>query len=195
MKRFLSAFIALVGLAWGVEMLSATGAVASAPGNPWAVREHALTLTGLGSFALMSLAMVLATRPARLERFFGGMDRIYRLHKWAGILAVGFAALHWLVEMSDDLIKTLWGREGRLPKDHGGGLLEAMRDVAEELGEFAIYALLAMLVLTLWKRFPFRIWRYLHKGMPVLYLRSPSTPPSWRRSTTGRSRSACCSRA
>ena len=40
MKRFLSAFIALVGLAWGVEMLSATGAVASAPGNPWAVREH-----------------------------------------------------------------------------------------------------------------------------------------------------------
>ncbi|GAB1460704.1 ferric reductase-like transmembrane domain-containing protein [Thauera sp.] len=170
MKRFLSAFIALVGLAWGVEMLSATGAVASAPGNPWAVREHALTLTGLGSFALMSLAMVLATRPARLERFFGGMDRIYRVHKWAGILAVGFAALHWLVELSDDLIKTLWGREGRLPKDHGGGLLEAMRDVAEELGEFAIYALLAMLVLTLWKRFPFRIWRYVHKGMPVLYL-------------------------
>ncbi len=45
-----------------------------------------------------------------------------------------------------------------------------MRDVAEELGEFAIYALLAMLVLTLWKRFPFRIWRYVHKGMPVLYL-------------------------
>ena len=83
MKRFLSAFIALVGLTWGWEMLSATVAVASAPRNPWAVREHALMLTGLWSFALMSLAMMLATRPAWLERPFGGMDRIYRVHKWA----------------------------------------------------------------------------------------------------------------
>lgn len=170
MKRFLAAFIALVTLAWAWPLLSTTGAAASAPASPWALRAHALTLTGLWSFALMSLAMVLATRPAWLERPFGGMDRIYRVHKWAGILAIGCAALHWLVELSDDLIKALWGRAGRLPKDHGGGLLEAMRDLAEELGEFAIYALLAMLVLTLWKRFPFKIWRYVHKAMPLLYL-------------------------
>ncbi|HRP25974.1 MAG TPA: ferric reductase-like transmembrane domain-containing protein [Thauera sp.] len=170
MKRFLTAFMALITLAWAWQLFSATGAMAPAPANAWVVREHALTLTGLWSFALMSLAMVLATRPAWLERPFGGMDRIFSVHKWAGILAIGFAALHWLVEMSDDVIKTLWGREGRLPKDHGSGVLEAMRDVAEELGEFAIYALLAMLVLTLWKRFPFGIWRYLHKVMPFLYL-------------------------
>jgi len=170
MKHFLTAFIALVTLAWGWELLPATGAVAASPVNAWSVREHALTLTGLWSFTLMSLVMVLATRPAWFERAFGGMDRIYRVHKWAGILAIGFAALHWLVEMSDDVIKALVGREGRLPKDHGGGFLEAMRDVAEDLGEFAIYALLVMLVLTLWKRFPFKIWRYLHKVMPVLYL-------------------------
>lgn len=171
MRRFLAAFIALVTLAWaGSLMAPAAGALSSAPLNAWAVREHALTLTGLWSFSLMSLAMVLATRPAWLERPFGGMDRIYRVHKWAGILAITFAALHWLVEMSDDLIKAFVGREGRLPKDHGGSVLEAMRDVAEELGEFAIYALLAMLVLTLWKRFPFKIWRYLHKVMPVMYL-------------------------
>ncbi len=170
MKRFLAAFIALFTLAWAWQVLSATGAAAGLPANAWAVREHALTLTGLESFALMSLAMVLATRPTWLEPLFGGMDRIYRVHKWAGILAIGFAALHWLVEMSDELIKALWGREGRLSSEHGGDVLEAMRDVAEELGEFAIYALLAMLVLTLWKRFPFKFWRYLHKGMPALYL-------------------------
>jgi predicted ferric reductase len=168
MKRFLTGFIALITLAWAWDLLSA--ATGGAPATAWTVRQEALTLTGLWSFSLMSLAMVLATRPAWLERPFGGMDRIYRVHKWAGILAIGFAALHWLVEMSDDVIKTFVGREGRLPKDHGGGFLEAMRDVAEELGEFAIYALLAMLVLTLWKRFPFKIWRYLHKVMPVLYL-------------------------
>ena len=35
--------------------------------------------------------MTLATRPVWLERPLGGMDRVYRLHKWSGILAVGFA--------------------------------------------------------------------------------------------------------
>lgn len=168
MKRFLFAWLAVVALAWGGALpLSGAGA---APPSAWAVREHALTLTGLWAFALMSLAMVLAMRPARLEGYFGGMDRIYRVHKWAGILAIGFAALHWLIELSDGLIKTLFGRDGRLPKEHGSNLFEAMRDLGEQFGEIAVYALLAMLVLTLWKRFPFRLWRYLHKIMPVLYL-------------------------
>lgn len=170
MKRFLTTFIALVTLAWAWQLSSMPPVPAGPAAQAWMWREQALLLTGLWSFALMSLAMVLATRPVWLERPFGGMDRIYRVHKWAGILAVGFAALHWLVEMSDDVIKSVWGREGRLPREHGSGFLEAMRDVAEDLGEFAIYALLAMLVLTLWRRFPFKIWRYLHKVMPVLYL-------------------------
>lgn len=168
MKRFLFGFLALVTLAWGWGL--ASSGVSSAPVTAWVLREDALTLTGLWSFSLMSLAMVLATRPVWLEGLFGGMDRIYRVHKWAGILAIAFAALHWLVEMSDDVLKAVVGREGRLSKDHGDGLVEAMRDLAEELGELAIYALLAMLVLTLWKRFPFKFWRYLHKVMPALYL-------------------------
>lgn len=168
MKGFLAGVVALVTLAWGWDWISANGALA--PVTAWTVRRDALHLTGLWSFSLMSLAMVLSTRPAWLERPFGGMDRIYRTHKWAGILAIGLAAAHWLVEMSDDLIKAVAGREGRLPKEHVGGFVEAMRDLAEEFGEWAIYALLAMLVLTLWKRFPFTIWRYLHKVMPVLYL-------------------------
>lgn len=168
MKRFLLAYLALVALAWGWALpLPGTGAT---PLSAWAVREHALTLTGLWSFALMSLAMVLAMRPARLEGVFGGMDRIYRVHKWAGILAIGFAALHWSVELADGLIKALVGRDGRLAREHGSDLFEAMRDLGEEFGEIAVYALLAMLVLTLWKRFPFRLWRYAHKIMPVLYL-------------------------
>lgn len=167
MKTFLALYIAGVGLIWA---LAGTEPAQGAGSLPWMLRHQALYLTGLWAFALMSLAMVLATRPAWLERPFGGLDKMYRTHKWAGILAIGFAALHWLVEMSDDIIKALWGREGRLPKEHGDGVFEALRDMAEELGEWAIYALLAMLVLTLWKRFPFHLWRYVHKAMPVLYL-------------------------
>lgn len=164
MKPLLAGLIALVTLAWAATPLDPAAA------TPWLVRQEALYLTGLWSIALLSLAMVLATRPTWLERPLGGMDRIYRTHKWAGILAVAFAALHWLIEMSDDLIKSLWGRAGRVSIEHPGGFFEIMRELGEDLGEWAIYALLAMLVLTLWKRFPFSVWRYLHKAMPVLYL-------------------------
>ena len=166
MKTFFAGFLAIVALAWAGQ----PGSEPAAASLPWVLRQQALYLTGLWSFALMSLAMVLATRPAWLERPFGGMDRIYRTHKWAGILAIGFAAAHWVVEMSDDLVKAVFGREGRVPGEHPGGLLEAMRDLAEAFGEWAIYALLAMLAVTLWKRFSYRIWRWLHRVMPALYL-------------------------
>jgi predicted ferric reductase len=167
MTRFLAAFLALVTLAWG---WSALPAIDAAPLTLWTLRAQALTLTGLWSFALLSLAMVLATRPPWLERPFGGLDRLYRTHKRAGILAAGFAATHWLVELSDEPIKAIHGRAGRLPREHGGALFEALRDLGEAFGEWAIYALLAMLALTLWKRFPFHLWRQLHRAMPVLYL-------------------------
>ena len=166
MNSFLAAFLSLVTLVWALDLPPTPAGVAL----PWALRQHALHLTGLWSFSLLSLAILLATRPTWLERPLGGMDRLYRLHKCAGIVAIGFAALHWLVELSDDAIRALFGREGRLPKAHDTGLVEAMRDAAEGFGEWAIYALLAMLALTLWKRFPYRPWRQLHRIMPTLYV-------------------------
>jgi hypothetical protein len=132
MKSFLAAFLALVTLAWAWTSLPAAD---TPPLTPWALRAQALTLTGLWSFAMLSLAMVLATRPAWLERPFGGLDRLYRVHKWAGILAVGFASTHWLVELSDEAIKASFGRAGRLPREHGGALAEALRAGLRRLGE------------------------------------------------------------
>src|SRR3990167_3827773 len=168
MKTLLGSLMALVALAWGLDFTSAPP-VAGAH-VLWIARQETLYLSGLLSIAMMSLAMVLSTRPAWLEVPLGGMDRIYRTHKWAGILAVSFAAVHWLVEMSSDILKSTIGREGRLPKEKFVGFLEVLRDLAEDMGEWAIYALLFMLVITLWKKFPYRTWSLLHRAMPVLYL-------------------------
>ncbi|MDY0107468.1 MAG: ferric reductase-like transmembrane domain-containing protein [Giesbergeria sp.] len=168
MKTMIGSLMALVALVWGIDFLSAPPAAGAHV--LWIARQEALYLSGLLSVAMMSLAMVLSTRPAWLEAPLGGMDRIYRTHKWSGILAVSFAALHWLVEMSSDILKATIGREGRLPKEKFVGFLEVLRDLAEEMGEWAIYALLVMLVITLWKKFPYRTWSLLHRAMPVLYL-------------------------
>jgi predicted ferric reductase len=168
MKTILASIIGLVSLAWAWDVF-VTGSTAGGTA-PWAIRQEALYLSGLLSIALMSFTTLLAARPAWLEAPLGGMDRMYRAHKWAGILAVGFAALHWLIEMSDDVIKALVGREGRLPKEKYAGFLEVLRDLAQDMGEWAIYAVLAMLAITLWKRFPYRRWRFLHQAMPAIYL-------------------------
>lgn len=168
MKTLILSMLSLVTLTWGWDVLTS---VAPAGANTlWIVRQEALHLSGLLSVAMMSLVMFLATRPAWLETPLGGMDRIYRTHKWAGITAVGFAAAHWLIEMSDDILKAIVGREGRVNKEKFSGFMEVLRKLGEDMGEWAIYAVLAMLVITLWKKFPYRAWSILHQAMPVLYL-------------------------
>jgi predicted ferric reductase len=138
---------------------------------PWVIRQEVLYLSGLLSIALMSLAMFLSTRPAWLETPLGGMDRVYRTHKWAGILGVSFAIAHWLVEeVVGKILKATIGREGRIPKEQFTGFLEVMRDLAKDMGEWAFYVVLVMLAITLWKRFPYKTWRLTHLAMPVIYL-------------------------
>lgn len=165
MIRIILPFIILVSGLWGWNLFAGPGA-----GSPWAVYDQSLLLSGLLSIALMSLTMMLALRPVWLERPLGGLDQIYRTHKWAGILAVVFAAAHWLIEMGDDVIESISGEAGKLHDPDYSGFIDTMRDAAEEVGEFAVYLLFAMLLITLWRKFPYKYWRYLHRGMPVLYL-------------------------
>lgn len=168
MTSILVPLLALVAAVWYGAFASAVYPAEAA--LPWIARREGLYLTGLASFALMSLVMLLAVRPAWLEKPLGGMDRIYRLHKWTGILAVGLGAAHWLVELSGDLIKSFIGKAGRLPKPQHDALYAQLRELAEDMGEWALYAALAILVLTLWKRFPYHWWRHVHRAMPALYL-------------------------
>lgn len=168
MNILLSSVIAAVVLVWGIDVAASVPPAGLHP--LWQLRHEALLLSGLLSIALMSVAMLLATRPSWLEAPLGGMDRVYRAHKWAGLLAGLFAIVHWLVEMSDDLLKSSLGRAGRPPKEKLEGLLGSLQHLAKDMGEWAFYVIVAMLLIALWKKFPYRPWRFLHRAMPVLYL-------------------------
>ena len=54
----------------------------------------------LGFAALIAMAqiMVLATRWPGVELVYGGLDRVYVLHKWLGIVAVGAVLLHEAID-------------------------------------------------------------------------------------------------
>ncbi len=137
----------------------------------WQLRQHALYLTGLWSISLMALAMLLALRLPLFDRLMGGMDQVYRLHKWTGIAAALTAIGHWGAKESSGLIKDIWGRTGKPGHEAVLPWLTDMRGLAKDLGEWAFYLLLAMVALTLISRLlSYKHWRLLHRAMPVVFL-------------------------
>ena len=97
---------------------------------------------GAASLIAMSQCLVLAARPRFLEPLFGGLDRMYLVHKWLGIAALGAMVIHDLVEPDFEG----WVRESLI-----GG-------VGGWLGQVAYYALIG-LVLSSWiKRIPLIDW-------------------------------------
>jgi len=137
----------------------------------WRLRQHTLYLSGLWSMGLMSLIMLLALRLPLLEQALGGMDQVYRLHKWAGMGAGITAIVHWAAKEGGGFIAEAFGRAGRPPREAVLAWLADGRDLAKDLGEWAFYLLLAMIALTVLQRLlSYRRWRVLHRAMPLLYL-------------------------
>ncbi len=145
----------------------------------FAWRAPSLQGTGTLAMAAMSVAMVLATRPVFFEPWLGGLDKMYRLHKWLGISALVFAVSHWLwVEAPKWLTELGWlvrpARAARAPlaepEPAVWALLHSLRGLAESLGEWAFYALVLLIALALWKRFPYRRFFQTHRLLPLVYL-------------------------
>ncbi|HEH9259105.1 TPA: ferric reductase-like transmembrane domain-containing protein [Pseudomonas aeruginosa] len=134
----------------------------------WVVRKQAILLTGVASFALMSLIMLLAVRPVWLEKPLDGLDRMYRLHKWAGILAIVLGLLHYLLELASPWLAGIVGKPVKGPRVET--FLDVFRGSAKELGEWSAWILGGMLLVTLWQRFPYHLWRYVHKALALVYL-------------------------
>ena len=137
----------------------------------WALRRNALNLTGLLSIGLMSLCMVLSLRQPWMERPLGGLDQVYRLHKWAGIGAGITAIAHWGSKELSGFIKHSWGKAGRPAREAALTWAEPLRSSAKDIGEIAFYILLALLLVTLWQQvLKYRQWRWTHRVMPLIYL-------------------------
>lgn len=107
----------------------------------------------IGSVAIISMAVtqMLSTRIRGLEAVFGGMDRIYVIHKWLGIIAIVTILIH------DTIDAELRGRETFLT------------DLGETLGEVSLYGLLILVVITIVTFIPYRLWLWTHRFMGAFF--------------------------
>ncbi|MDR2239453.1 MAG: ferric reductase-like transmembrane domain-containing protein [Zoogloeaceae bacterium] len=142
----------------------------------FALRDLKVQLTGVIAFGCMSLAMLLALRPRWPEAWFGGLDKMYRMHKWLGIAALVLAVIHWLWAKGPKWAVG-WGwleKPARGPRapiaDPVESFLTGFRGVAEGVGEWAFYAVVALIALALITRFPYRWFYKTHRLIAIAYL-------------------------
>ena len=163
MKKVMYAVALVVLATWGLTIIGD-----NPPMDVWWWRKQLIYVTGLGSFVLMSLIMVLAVRPRWLEKPLRGLDKMYRLHKWAGIWAIGLGISHYLLKLSKGVLREFVERGAREPRIET--IFDMFRGAAKDLGEWSVWILGIMLIITLWQRFPYHIWRYTHKALSVIYI-------------------------
>lgn len=120
------------------------------------IGDVALALfVGSVSILFMAWSNVLSTRWRVLEPFFGGLDRMYRWHRWFGALSV---AAMWLHIQTVDDVKGIRGAS----KD--------VADAAEDLAGLGEKVLYVLVIASFVRWVPYRWWRQSHKLLIVPFV-------------------------
>jgi predicted ferric reductase len=119
-------------------------------------------ITSLVGFVLFALTFILAARIRWLEDYFNGLDKMYHLHHSMARIAMVMLIVHpvmlalrWIPE---DFSKTLWY------------LFPVHRRLEIDLGSWALWGLIILMVITLINKVPYDKWKLTHKFMGVFFI-------------------------
>lgn len=124
--------------------------------NPW---KYAAKTASLSATVMMCWCFVLSTRGRALEDWFGGLDKVYQMHKRLGKRAFWLIALHPVFLAMDRLpdisafLRMLW-----LQPWQGDRYL-----LGHNVGVAAFAALVCLMIPTLWVRIPYHRWKRTHE--------------------------------
>ncbi|TJV72636.1 MAG: ferric reductase [Mesorhizobium sp.] len=170
-KIALWGLLALLSILWLAAEPSALQ-----PEGFMALRDAMVQYSGVVAIGVMSVAMILALRPRWPERWLGGLDKMYRLHKWLGITALVVSVAHWLWSQAPKWAVG-WGlleRPARGERPAVENPVEAffmsLRGSAEGVGEWAFYVAVLLIALALVRYFPYRLFYKTHRLLAVAYL-------------------------
>jgi len=141
----------------------------------FAWRAAFIGYTGIVGMGAMSLAMLLALRPLRLEPLLGGLDKSYRLHKWLGITGLILSVAHFLLTNIPKLILEPDALEASAPSTLQSSnpilaFFMEQRGLAEEFGDWGFKVAVVLIAIALIKWFPYRFFFQTHRLLSLVYL-------------------------
>lgn len=116
--------------------------------------RHLGRVTGLVGMAMLSTSFILAARMQALENYFGGLDKMYRLHHQLGVWATALLVAHPIALalrfVPDRMERALLF------------LLPLHDQTAVNLGVYTFWLFVVLMALTLLIRLPYDRWKVSH---------------------------------
>ena len=164
MRKSAAFFIGFMGLIVGAWLLADSLYL-----SPYDAQKFAGAFTqisGLLAIGLMAFGTFLAIRPSWLEPYMGGLDKMYRLHKWLGITGTLIGIVHWLTASGGD------GRHGPPSAAEAAAQTtwQSLQGTAHGVAQPALWVLLALVAIALIKKIPYHVFALTHRVVPVLFL-------------------------
>jgi predicted ferric reductase len=140
-----------------LTLITSALVLADIPRETWFSTGAASLALGASALALMGAAALLGGRWPLFESLLGGLDRVYLVHKWMAVWALGFASFHLVFRA---------GMEGW----ETGVILEMSRYTTRLVRQASFVALMVIVMLALNRRIPYSQWRWWHKFSGPLFL-------------------------
>ena len=112
-------------------------------------------------FTLISWEFIISTRIGFIEKLFGGLDKAYRSHHIIGGLGYIFILLHPSFLIIDSLPNTELALFYIVP----------FKTLEYTLGMFALYSFTVLILITLFLKIPYHLWKRTHifMGVPLIF--------------------------
>jgi len=124
--------------------------------------EDAMQLIGALALVGFGVVMMLATHWRALDRLFDGQDKAFVVHKWLGVVSVGFVLVHLLAHN---------GMPGHGGFGPGHGVPGMGGHGSPPFGEIAAILLIVLIVLAFIARAAkYETWRFVHRIMALAYV-------------------------
>ncbi|NBF02087.1 oxidoreductase [Pseudomonas sp. Fl5BN2] len=141
----------------GILLITTCTLLLEIPSDTWLSSATLSLILGSAALAYMAVSCLLAARWGFVERLFGGLDRVYEVHKWLGIWALVFASYHMVFKANLEVWNSV-------------PILEWSKYWTRMVRQLSYVALGLIVLLALNRNIPYSQWRWWHKLSGPLFV-------------------------
>ncbi|WP_396594521.1 ferric reductase-like transmembrane domain-containing protein [Brevundimonas sp. R86498] len=134
----------------GIIAISLATTALAIPASSWLSTAAVSLACGVAALSLMAGSAILGGRWGWVESAFGGLDRVYTVHKWLGIYALALASIHLLFKAD------LRGWDT-------AAILVLPSDWARLARQASFVGLMLIAILALNRNISYGVWRWWHR--------------------------------